>query len=255
MFRIFRKKPKIDPHHPQEVALQEIGEQLHRVRRDKGISLQQINQQTLIAVRLLEAIEKGDLDALPEPVYIRGLIKQFAEFLGLDGAGLASGFPVEVKVKSSQSSFNFRLPYLQFRPFHLYFLYIILVVVSVRGISESLRQSTLEMNAQDSQSQPTSSENLPQSSITVNDASNSPVVVNIKLKDQCWLKVVVDGKTEFEGVLPQGSQRTWVANKQLTVRAGNAGGVLVTFNEQKPKKLGQSGQVEEVTFQVNNHLQ
>jgi cytoskeletal protein RodZ len=256
---MFRKKPKIDPRQLQEAALQEIGTRLRQIRIEQGISLEAITKQTRIPVRLLEAIETANLDALPEPVYIRGLIKQFAEFLGLDGVELASNLPVELSLKSSQSSFNLRLPNLQLRPIHLYFLYIILVMISVRGISESLRQSAIEMKADENlpQPRPTIPQPAPSGvspSITVKKTPNNPVVVNIQLKDQCWLKVVVDGKTEFEGILPQGTHRTWVANKQLTVRAGNAGGVLVTFNDEKTKQLGKSGQIEEVTFQVKNNL-
>lgn len=252
---MFRKKPKIDPRQQQEVILQDIGSQLRQIRTERGITWERIAQQTQIPVRLLQAIENGDLDSLPEPVYIRGLIRQFADFLDLDGGQLASSFPVELSVKSPQSYLSWRLPSLQLRPIHLYFLYIILVVVSVRGISQSLRQAAVEMNAVENQPlalQPPSPPppTPPPSSVTVKDAPTNPVVVNIELKDKCWLKVVVDGKTEFEGVLPQGTHRTWVASQQLTVRAGNAGGVLVTFNDEKPKQLGDSGQVEEVTFQV-----
>ncbi|MDJ0542220.1 MAG: DUF4115 domain-containing protein, partial [Microcystis sp. M53603_WE2] len=80
---------------------------------------------------------------------------------------------------------------------------------------------------------------------------NQQLVVEVKLEDDCWLRVVVDGKTEFEGVLPQGSHRTWQANRELTVRAGNAGGVYVAVNNAHAKQLGQPGKVEEVTYRAN----
>lgn len=41
------------------------------------------------------------------------------------------------------------------------------------------------------------------------------------------------------------------ANKELTVRAGNAGGVLIAVNKKEAKQLGQPGQVEEVTYTAN----
>ncbi|MEB3338604.1 MAG: DUF4115 domain-containing protein, partial [Leptolyngbyaceae bacterium] len=74
------------------------------------------------------------------------------------------------------------------------------------------------------------------------------VRVSVIFKAQSWLRVVADGKTEFEGVLPEGTQRTWAAKQQLTLRAGNAGGVLVAVNNGQAKQLGNPGSVEEVTF-------
>jgi hypothetical protein len=52
-------------------------------------------------------------------------------------------------------------------------------------------------------------------------------------------------------VLPEGTQRIWVAEQKLIVRAGNAGGVLVEFNDETAKEMGAPGQVQEVTFAAN----
>ncbi|WP_137666715.1 DUF4115 domain-containing protein [Sphaerospermopsis reniformis] len=44
------------------------------------------------------------------------------------------------------------------------------------------------------------------------------------------LQVKADGKTEFEGIFSKGDRKTWKAKKSLTVRYGNAGVVLVSWN-------------------------
>ncbi len=74
------------------------------------------------------------------------------------------------------------------------------------------------------------------------------------VKTESWIRVIADGKQLFEGLLPQGTQRTWVANERLTMRVGNAGGVLVSHNQEEAKPLGQLGQVEEITFGANTRL-
>lgn len=78
--------------------------------------------------------------------------------------------------------------------------------------------------------------------------ANKPVRVEIKLTAQSWLRIVSDGKTQFEGVLPEGTERLWTADSQLTVRAGNAGGVTVAYNSGQAQRLGDPGAVEEKTF-------
>ena len=68
------------------------------------------------------------------------------------------------------------------------------------------------------------------------------------------MRVIADGKKQFEGLLPQGTQRTWVAKEELKVRVGNAGGVLITVNQEQAKLLGQLGEVQERTFAADAQL-
>ncbi|MEC4818538.1 MAG: DUF4115 domain-containing protein [Scytonema sp. PMC 1069.18] len=75
-----------------------------------------------------------------------------------------------------------------------------------------------------------------------------PVEVAIELQDQAWLRVKVDGKTEFEGILEKGDRKSWKAEKELEIRSGNAGAVLISANNKEPKPLGKMGSVEQITF-------
>ena len=70
----------------------------------------------------------------------------------------------------------------------------------------------------------------------------------MNIEEQSWVRVIVDGKTQFQGTLTKGTQKTWTAKKQLTLRAGNAGGVSISFNQGEPKVFGLLGDVKEVTF-------
>ena len=79
-----------------------------------------------------------------------------------------------------------------------------------------------------------------------NQPSQKQVQVGITLKEESWIRVVADGKVKYEGKLAKGSKRNWKANKELTVRAGNAGGVLVSVNQEMAKTMGRSGAIEEV---------
>lgn len=62
------------------------------------------------------------------------------------------------------------------------------------------------------------------------------------------MEVVVDGKVVYEGILQAGTQKSWTASKQLILRSGNAGGVMVSVNDAPPKPMGKPGAVEEVTY-------
>jgi cytoskeletal protein RodZ len=63
--------------------LKKFAEELKDARIKNGISLQQIHFKTRIDIKFLEAIESGDFEILPE-VYLRAVIREYANFIGLD---------------------------------------------------------------------------------------------------------------------------------------------------------------------------
>ena len=244
--------------------LEEIGSSLQRIRLSKEISLDSVANNTHISKRLLTAIEAGDIQELPEPFYIKALVAKFAQELGakieFEPNSIISGKTVKTNDDSQikrKKQFNFQL-----RSPHLYLMYIVLVILSVRGITllverpVIVQQIPVEAPAIDSQvaqvetpTPTTSTTSVPQyvSQSTTPDS----VTVGIDLQERCWLKVMVDGKSAFEGTLPKGTKRQWTGDRQVTIRAGNAGGVAISFNNEQQKVLGAPGQVEEITYTVN----
>jgi hypothetical protein len=68
------------------------------------------------------------------------------------------------------------------------------------------------------------------------------------------MRVTADGSTQFEGILQPGDSRLWTADQALTIRAGNAGAVVVSYNNQQGVPLGQLGTVKEVTYSPDKML-
>lgn len=61
----------------------ELGQVLKEARLNKGLSLDDIHKETKIQKRYLEAIEEGNLDALPGHFYARAFVKSYAEVVGI----------------------------------------------------------------------------------------------------------------------------------------------------------------------------
>ena len=57
---------------------------LATIRKNRGISLQQIANETKIGVRTLEAIERGDFQKLPGGIYDTNYIRQYARAIDYD---------------------------------------------------------------------------------------------------------------------------------------------------------------------------
>jgi cytoskeletal protein RodZ len=66
------------------LGMEEIGRTLLETREQLGLTLDEAERVTRIRVHHLEAIERGDLEALPSPVQARGFLNNYADFLGLD---------------------------------------------------------------------------------------------------------------------------------------------------------------------------
>jgi hypothetical protein len=64
-----------------------IGRTLELARKERGLSLKQVEQATKIRARYLEELERENFDVLP-PVYVQGSLKTYANFLQLDGEAL-----------------------------------------------------------------------------------------------------------------------------------------------------------------------
>jgi cytoskeleton protein RodZ len=74
--------------------LKTIGTFLGEVREEEGRTLEDIATKTYIPLRLLKAIEAGQEQILPEPVFVQGFIRRYGDALGLDGNELSKRFPV-----------------------------------------------------------------------------------------------------------------------------------------------------------------
>ena len=63
-----------------------IGERLRQAREAKGLSLDDVANQTRIPIRHLQHIEREEWDALPAITYCIGFVRSYANTIGLDGA-------------------------------------------------------------------------------------------------------------------------------------------------------------------------
>jgi len=244
--------------HTYREQLLALGDMLRQARLSQGRSLQEVAHSTLIRQPLLDALETANMAELPEPVYVRGLLRRYGDALGLDGETLASQYFARPTTRKS-TQWRFGLPQPQLRPFHLYGAYILLIAVSVSGLSYLLQRTAPEAAAPPlldpaavEQLMPEQTAPQPQTEPAAEPQQplplDSPVVVQMELTEQSWVRIVADGQTEFEGILQQGDSRSLSAEQSITIRAGNAGGVVVSHNASTPEAMGKPGTVAERTF-------
>ena len=240
----------------QQEQLESLGSLLKQSRLQRGLSLEAIEKLTLIRQTLLFALEQGNLAALPEPIYVRALLRRYGNALGLDGEAIASQFFTRPVVNPPRASWK-DSPAAQLRPLHLYGAYVLLIMGAVSALSGLLQRTAPDMTAQpildpaaieQLMPQPTEQAAAPEAPVEAPKVQTRPIEVDLVLTGQSWVRVVADGTTAFEAILEQGESRSWAADQSMTIRVGNAGGVLYSFNQSESKPMGELGMPEELTF-------
>jgi len=84
---------------------------LATIRRNRGISLQQIAEATKISVRSLEAIERGEFRKLPGGIYNTSYIRQYARAIDYDESAILAVYhremsPPETPAAPAKRSFG-----------------------------------------------------------------------------------------------------------------------------------------------------
>jgi cytoskeleton protein RodZ len=63
----------------------EIGNSLREARYRQQLELTDVEQATKIRARYLKALEEESFEVLPAPTYVKGFLRTYADYLGLDG--------------------------------------------------------------------------------------------------------------------------------------------------------------------------
>jgi cytoskeleton protein RodZ len=77
---------------------EKIGQELHRVREEQNISLEQAAAETHIRLHFLEALEMEDFDQLPSEAHVRGFLRAYAEYLGIASQSLLISLGEQEKI-------------------------------------------------------------------------------------------------------------------------------------------------------------
>lgn len=276
----------------QAEQMKSIGAYLQQKRLEKTLTLEDIAAITMIRPPILQALEEGIFEQLPELVYVKGFIRRYGDVLKIDGSALATTLaaipetevseapeePKTVPVKSKEvatpewvmpvkspsqpSSSSKTLPALL--SLGLGSLFLGLGGLALIGLGYYYYSSRSQPAAKPTpQTAPTVVKAspavvAPPSPVVVEPspspvATAAPLSITVKLDDRSWLEIFVDGELGYRGTLEAGEEKTWTAKKAFNIKAGNAGAVKISVNEKPPKPLGKLGEVKEVTLTANTN--
>ena len=214
-----------------------IGETLAEARRQAGLTIGQVSQQTRIRESIIRDIEQDDFSACGGDFYARGHIRSIAAVVGADPGPLISAYDAEhgppggmraadvfepsrpVKIRERRS------PSLS-----LIVAVILLAVIgfgAYRLVSHNSGSSHPAAVTSPTHQATASAKPTPTPSPTRSD-----VVIQLTANEDCWVLLTKssDGTQIFMGVVPAGSSKTWTEKQPVDMRLGNPPGVVLTVD-------------------------
>ena len=222
-----------------------IGESLAEARRQAGLTIGQVSQETRIRESIIRDIERNDFSACGGDFYARGHIRSIASVVGTDPVPLISAYDAEhgppgtiraAEVFEPATPIKIRE---RRRPPSLSMI-VAVVLLAIIGFGAY----RLVSNNGGGRAKPAAAASAPTHRATASakpTAHPSPtptqhnVVIHLTAVEDCWVLLTnpANGRQIFMGVIPAGSSRTWTEKKAVDVRLGNPGGVLLTVNGQR----------------------
>ena len=181
-----------------------IGDLLARERQQRGLSLEVVAAATRIRVGHLAAIERGDLDALPGPVYARGYVRGYAAYLGISAEVPEPAMEGEGSLSIRRVAPR-RMPRLVVTGpliggLGLALLSGLFVLYAWREIDSARQDFAPAATARPALSAPPIASPAPLPSVAPTAAVVSavrPMAVLVRATDQVWIYVEVDGKPYY----------------------------------------------------------
>ncbi|MEM7348150.1 MAG: RodZ domain-containing protein [Chloroflexota bacterium] len=250
-----------------------LGEQFKIEREAQGLTLADVEDKLHIRQHLLEALEANNFKVFPSPVVARGLIRNYATYLGLDpieALTLYDGngrIPVKGQ-RLTSDGIEFMNLSMAPRPRITWdsIIGVILFLLVVGGAGffiyeEFIQPGTIvtptaqPVSAADNSNgdsalilptvtpPPTNTPTPIPPTDTPTPIIYTGVTVELLIEESSWVQILVDGVKDFEGELTPGDNRSWTGQQRVAIRAGNAGGVAVVVNGTNRGVMGANGQV------------
>ena len=248
----------------------QLGDTLRERRTALGMSLLQAEEATRIRAKLLEALENGEYDRLPDPGYVRGYVTSYASFLELDSPSLLAMYRAEtgvggrsrdiapaeeaVKPRGQQHAVPLSAALILVVILAVLAVGVWLVVRAVQGpeaptpIPTAGSQVSTPTTPQSDTATPPQPDQT-QAAPPVSEDKPFALKVSIAADGASWIRVTVDGMNAYEGSLTGGQTKEFQVTKTAVVKIGKPSFVTV-YRDGKKIPIPPGGGTPTVTLKA-----
>ena len=231
--------------------MKDIGNFLRERREARGISLIEAEKDLKIRKKYLQALEEGNIDAIPGKTYLIGYLRNYSKYLGIDEENINQIIQTynnleKKKVDSEETKkknlylrrkdrsvfgrkrFSFPIKYVYLTSF------VLIIFIGLFLLSRSLREAqdfpvpspeignetgiSVEEKADDISTLTEEFIEL-EAEYSTQDSVLAEKLPILKLiaNDRAWLKIISEDKIIFEGILFNGEEYLWETDQALEI--------------------------------------
>jgi transcriptional regulator with XRE-family HTH domain len=203
--------------------IEELCSKLKEKRKELGYTIEEVVEKTKLHPSAIRDIEEGNLNNI-NLTYLKGFIKIYASFLGVDAGRDLEEITTKVVIKKEPVQRKIMPTFTPKIKKNIIFIiiFIFLLVAGLIFVNRvrklfSVKEAVVKIEG----------ETPPLPSLS---ADNYRVVTAVKAKRSCFLKVKVDGKLLFEGILTAGMVETWKGKKEIELKISDGSAVSLEVN-------------------------
>jgi cytoskeletal protein RodZ len=249
--------------------METIGQQLRGARERKKISLETAAQATKIKAEYLGALESNQFERIEAPVYVKGFLRIYAQYLGLDAKPLVSQFvgiksaepvalveppkPITHRPIGKTSTAVIPEPQTPMSPTLMLALLgvvvgVVVLIWAAWGVISWLNHSKNETKTVEKAATSTTPAKVGADAY-VKPKSPGPVLIfepprapahslTIRADEPCEVTVTVDGAILFRGAMPRNEVRKFDANRSIKIKVSDGNAIHAWYDQKDVGKLG-----------------
>lgn len=247
--------------------IEEVSSKLKARRQELGYTIEEVVEKTKLYPSVIRDLEEGNLSNLNQ-AYLKGFIRIYASFLGLNAAELTKDISVQnlkpkEEKKNKVTAPRQILPKISFtaksipprvrQAVIVAFLALIalFIVIKVGGFiihkvsqfsKRAAKKNEQPVSAQRKkipvtkekdifkEALPKTAKEIPAKEVFSKETVVKEITVSLTAKRTCFLRVRVDGKTLLEGKVEKGKVETWKGKKEIELKISDGSAIYLEVN-------------------------
>ena len=244
------------------------GVEFRALRESRGVSVDRIATATRIPVRMIEALERDDLRALPARPYLRGFVAAYGRELGLDPADAVARYFADMTPPAETLIVAEPVTEPEGHTGRALLVAVIALAVLLVVPAFNRWRSTIELPqlpvTGTSGNAPTAAAPAATAAPVAATKPGAPLpaatdqgavvagpadlVISLTFTRRCWLAASADGTRVVYATMEPGATHVLKAHDTIVLRVGDAGAASWTINGRAAAPMGRDGEVR--TFVV-----
>ncbi len=244
--------------------IETVGKYIKSEREKHNLTHDDIARITKISLLYIQAIENDDFLPFPSSYTIKGYIKSIAEAIGADELYALKLYESanknisEIKhediVKQKFIEEHQKSIKLKKRLFVSAAIIIVIIfgIIGFINIKKAIRTDYISsklFSVLSARHKLVNKKKLLKSKYIKNKSNiHYKVILKGKVIEKTWVDVSIDNSRQRQSMLYPGTVKIWKAKKNLHIKIGNAGGILLSYNGKYLGKLGKNKEVITLNF-------